>query len=163
MANKLTWAALALVLISIAVVGAGQAGLLAGSPPASIGVRDGRLAPPSLTPNSVSSQASLYPDHPQRAYASIEPLAFTGDPDLAMQRLTRALVAMPRTTVVEQQGDYLRAEAESPWLRFRDDMEFWIDRPSQVIHVRSASRLGRKDFGANRARVEALRARFAGP
>jgi uncharacterized protein (DUF1499 family) len=27
--------------------------------------------------------------------------------------------------------------------------------------VRSASRLGRKDFGVNRARIEAIRARFA--
>jgi uncharacterized protein (DUF1499 family) len=30
-----------------------------------------------------------------------------------------------------------------------------------VVHVRSASRLGRKDFGVNRARVEALRAALA--
>jgi uncharacterized protein (DUF1499 family) len=31
-----------------------------------------------------------------------------------------------------------------------------------VIHVRSASRLGRRDFGVNRARVESLRNRLAG-
>jgi len=30
-----------------------------------------------------------------------------------------------------------------------------------VIHVRSASRLGRRDFGVNRERVEALRAAIA--
>jgi len=30
-----------------------------------------------------------------------------------------------------------------------------------VIHVRSASRLGRRDFGVNRARVEALRGKLA--
>jgi uncharacterized protein (DUF1499 family) len=27
-----------------------------------------------------------------------------------------------------------------------------------VVHVRSASRLGRRDFGVNRERIEALRA-----
>jgi uncharacterized protein (DUF1499 family) len=30
-----------------------------------------------------------------------------------------------------------------------------------VVQVRSASRLGRKDFGVNRARVEMIRARLA--
>ncbi|MEY2896226.1 MAG: hypothetical protein RL669_495, partial [Pseudomonadota bacterium] len=29
-----------------------------------------------------------------------------------------------------------------------------------VIHVRSASRLGRRDFGVNRERVEAIRAAY---
>jgi uncharacterized protein (DUF1499 family) len=29
-----------------------------------------------------------------------------------------------------------------------------------VIHMRSASRIGRKDFGANRARLEAVRLAF---
>jgi uncharacterized protein (DUF1499 family) len=32
-----------------------------------------------------------------------------------------------------------------------------------VVQVRSASRLGESDLGANRARIEALRARLAGP
>jgi len=31
-----------------------------------------------------------------------------------------------------------------------------------VIQVRSASRLGNRDFGVNRARVEAIRLRLAG-
>jgi hypothetical protein len=76
-----------LKLVVVLVIGllvmlwvAGQLGLLRGRPPATLGVRDGRLAPPSKTPNSVSSQASLYPDHPQHDYAGIAPLAYTGVP-----------------------------------------------------------------------------------
>jgi uncharacterized protein (DUF1499 family) len=45
---------------------------------------------------------------------------------------------------------------------FVDDLELQVDAAAQVIHVRSASRLGRRDFGVNRARIEALRAAFAG-
>ena len=41
-----------------------------------------------------------------------------------------------------------------------DDVEFLLDEGASVIHVRSASRLGRKDFGVNRARIEAIRARL---
>ncbi len=43
-----------------------------------------------------------------------------------------------------------------------DDVEFAFDPQAGVLHVRSASRLGRRDFDVNRERVEALRARLAG-
>ena len=42
-------------------------------------------------------------------------------------------------------------------MRFVDDVEFWYDPATQAIAVRSASRIGRKDFGVNRARIEAIR------
>ena len=43
-------------------------------------------------------------------------------------------------------------------MRFRDDVEFLLDREARVFHVRSASRVGYSDLGANAARVERLRA-----
>jgi uncharacterized protein (DUF1499 family) len=39
-------------------------------------------------------------------------------------------------------------------------MEFWANPATGVIEVRSASRLGKRDFGVNRRRVESLRARY---
>lgn len=158
--NYLRWVALALILIVLVVIGAGQLGLLSGSMPARLGVRDGRLAPPSLTPNSVSSQAGLFPGHPQQAYAAIAPLAFTGDGQSAMARLALILRQSPRVTVISQQADYIYAQATTPVLRFTDDLEFWLDEAVGVIQVRSASRLGRGDLGVNRARIEDIRARF---
>lgn len=151
--------ALLVVMLAVGLVVVGQLGGLAGTPPV-LGVQDGRLKPPSLTPNSVSSQALLYPDHPQRAYAAIAPLSIQGEPDAAMQRLTEVLLKMELTTVVIQGSDYVYAQSSTPWLRFTDDVEFWLDRPHKVIHVRSASRLGRGDRGVNRQRVEAIRAAF---
>jgi len=47
-------------------------------------------------------------------------------------------------------------------LRFVDDVEFWFDPAANVVQVRSASRIGRKDFGVNRARIENIRARMGG-
>jgi uncharacterized protein (DUF1499 family) len=63
-------------------------------------------------------------------------------------------------TLVEQKPDYLHAEAQTRWLRFVDDVEFWINPQSGVIEVRSASRLGKEDLGANRKRVEMIRAAY---
>lgn len=139
---------------------AGQLGLLRGQPPAALGVRDGRLAPPSSTPNSVASQASLYPGHPQQAYASIAPLAYTGDAQAAMRRLATLLEATTGCVLVTREPGYLYAQCSTRWLKFTDDVELLLEDAARVIHVRSSSRLGRKDFGVNRARVEALRARF---
>jgi uncharacterized protein (DUF1499 family) len=42
-------------------------------------------------------------------------------------------------------------------------VEFWLDPAAGVVQVRSASRLGYGDWGANRKRVEALRQRLAAP
>jgi uncharacterized protein (DUF1499 family) len=157
----------ALKLVVVLVAGllvmllvAGQLGLLRGRPPTDLGVRDGRLKAPAKTPNSVSSQAGLYPDHPQRNYAGVAPFAYTGDGKAAMDRLATLLEASAPCTLVTRQPGYLYAQCSTRWLKFTDDVEFYLDETAGVIQVRSASRIGRKDFGANRARVEALRERF---
>ncbi|MCU0928822.1 MAG: DUF1499 domain-containing protein [Burkholderiaceae bacterium] len=157
----LRWLAAVLLGGALLLLAAGQAGLLRGTPPGDPGVRDGRLKPPSATPNSVSSQAALYPDHPQRTYAQIDPLPATdGDPRATIARLATLLAERPDARIVEQRPDYLRVEFTTRWLKFVDDAEFWAD-PTGVVQVRSASRLGESDLGVNRERVEALRAQLA--
>jgi uncharacterized protein (DUF1499 family) len=122
--------------------------------PANLGVRDGRLAPPKRTPNSVSSQVD-------RADAEhfIAPIAFKGDAGDAMRK---AVASMPGSTVVREQPNYLYAEFRTPLMRFVDDVELYYDEAAGLIHVRSSSRLGRRDFGVNRKRVEALRSLIQG-
>lgn len=140
---------------------AAQTGALRGSAPTDLGVKDGRFKPPSPTRNSVSSQATLYPEHPQKAYAQIEPLPLKpGNPAASVSALVAALQTLPGVTVVQQQPDYVYAQAQTRWLRFVDDMEFWVNPVTGVIEVRSASRLGREDFGTNRSRMQALRAAY---
>lgn len=148
---------LAIGLVVMLLV-AGQLGLLTGKAPSNLGFANGRLKPPAYNPNSVSSQASLYPEHPFRAYADITPLAYTGDGTAAFARAVAVVKALPMTSVVEQTRGYLYAQCSTRWLRFTDDLELALDESAHVIHVRSSSRLGRKDFGVNRARVEAIRA-----
>lgn len=155
----LKWIVFALLALAIAAVVAGQLGFLGGRMPNDLGVKNGRLKPPSTTENSVSSQAGLYPDHPMRAYAEIEPLPFKGDARATMARLAQLLQAMPGVKIVQDKGDgYLYAQCTSRWMKFTDDLELWADPAKKVVHVRSASRVGRKDFGVNRQRVEKLRA-----
>ena len=153
-------ATLAVALVAIVLI-AGQLGFLNGKAPQGLGVTHGKLQPPSLTPNSVSSQSALYPEHPQRENAEIAPLNYTGDGNAAMSQLALILKSTEHTTVVTVHPDYIYAQSTTALLKFTDDLEFWLDSQNAVIQVRSASRLGRKDFGVNRARIEAIRARFA--
>lgn len=142
---------------------AGQLGAWRSQPPPDLGVQQGRLKPPSATRNSVSSQAHLYPDHPQARQAQIDPwpLAVPGDPAASLTQLARLLAATPGVRIVSQQADYLHAEAETRWMRFVDDLEFYAPASASAIEVRSASRLGREDFGVNRQRLEQLRQAYA--
>lgn len=140
---------------------AGQLGLLQGKRPANLGVIEGRMKGLSNTSNSVSSQANLYPEHPQRAYSSIEPLQLKqGDAEASTAALVKVLQAMPGVSVMEQKPGYIYAQAQTRLLKFTDDMEFFVNPASQTIEMRSASRLGQKDFSANRNRLEAVRTAY---
>ncbi len=111
-----------------------------------------RLAPCPGTPNCVSSRAA-------RPGRRVEPLAA---PEGAIDAARRAIERMPRARVVEEEaGTYLRAEFRSPLFGFVDDLELELDREAGVLQVRSASRVGHSDLGANRRRVEELRALLA--
>lgn len=130
-------------------------GLFSGSRPTNLGVRDGRLAPSKRSPNCVSSQADSAGD----AAHFVEALRIAESAEAAWARLRKTLAEWPRATIVSEGPGYLHAEFRTPLMRFVDDVEFM--QADGVVHVRSASRLGRSDFGVNRARVEAIRARLA--
>lgn len=135
-----TWMTL---MTAAAILGAGCSGQRSG-PPA------GRLKPCPDSPNCVSSMSS----DPQHRVA---PMAFKESPAEARQRLLSVIRSMPRTTILSNEGPYLRVEFTSAVFRFVDDVEFYIDEAQKLIHVRSASRVGYWDLGANRKRVEDIR------
>src|SRR5687767_4745786 len=111
--------------------------------PTNLGVKDGRLARCKRSPNCVSSQAD-----PVDKEHYIAPIAFSG----TMEELRKAIAGLDLATIIEAKGDYLYAEFRTPFLRFIDDVEFL--KVGKTLQVRSASRLGRRDFKANRRRVE---------
>ena len=119
--------------------------------PTNLGLKDGRLAPCKRTPNCVSSQAD-----PADSEHYIAPIAFRG----SMRALRQAVESMPRATVISAEARYLYAEFRTRLMRYVDDVELYYDEAAGLVHVRSASRLGRRDFGVNRRRIEELRARL---
>ena len=113
---------------------------------------EGRLRPCPGTPNCVCSF--------DKGASAIEPFVFEQAPEQAWQRLQEVVAAQPRVRLITQSPSYLHYEFTSLIFRFVDDVEFLLDAEKKRIHVRSASRAGRSDFGVNRARVEAIRAQW---
>lgn len=141
-------------LLLLPVVGLAVLSLLA-QRPTNLGVTNGRLAPCPASPNCVSTQA-------EDAEHRMAPMAFSGTLAETKARLKSVLAAMPRMRIVTEQDNYLHVEATSRLFRFVDDVEFQLDEDARAIHFRSASRVGRSDLGANRARMEYIRASFEG-
>lgn len=137
--------------ISIEYFGGQPMGLFSGSRPDGLGFNHGRFKPPSWKSNSVSSTVDQSDSH------YIAPLAFSGDPAAAWSKLASVVKAQAGATVISAQPGYLYAEFKSAGMGFVDDVEFALDARAQVIHLRSASRLGSRDFGVNRRRIENLR------
>ncbi|MEL7297493.1 MAG: DUF1499 domain-containing protein [Pseudomonadota bacterium] len=111
------------------------------------GLVDDKLAACPSSPNCVSSEAGTPDDK------SVSAL-----PASAWSALPAAISALGGT-VTKTENNYLAAEFTSKTFKFVDDVEF--RRDGDVVHVRSASRVGYSDAGANAARVASLVAQLA--
>jgi uncharacterized protein (DUF1499 family) len=122
-----------------------------------------RLRPRDANP---VAYAGLYTAEQQRvAYSDIEPDLVTASPQEAYNAVLKVIAkrkwhvvdARPPQANAPRDG-LIEAIARTPILGFRDDVAVRV-RPTQEgsrIDVRSASRYGRHDLGANAARVRAL-------
>jgi len=56
--------------------------------------------------------------------------------------------------IIKNQPNYISATYTSNIFKYVDDFEVRIDTDNQLIHIRSASRVGHSDMGANLKRIE---------
>ncbi|HIF76017.1 MAG TPA: DUF1499 domain-containing protein [Porticoccaceae bacterium] len=116
----------------------------AGEPPQNIGVENGRLTTCPKSPNCVSSYESDE-EH------GIDAL------NASLAQIEEVLLRLDEANIVNAASNYLYAEFTSRIMGYVDDVEFLYDQSAGVTHVRSASRLGQSDLGANRNRIESIR------
>lgn len=153
MMNRKRTLSLPLLAVSISVL----LSACSGTRPQTLGVNDGKLAPCPSSPNCVNSQTSNL-EH------AIKPLSFKQPVPLAeaMAAVKQALIGLPRTEIISETPTYLYAEATTKVMRFVDDVEFLFEDKAEIseVQVRSASRMGYRDFGVNRERIEAVRTKL---
>ena len=124
-----------------------------GTPP---GLLDGRLSPCPDKPNCVCSEFRRQSSH------FVDALPMTGASTSETLANLQAVVSGLGGEIGLVTDDYLAATFTSRLFRFVDDVEFRIDVQAGVVHVRSASRVGRSDLGANLERVERIRMLLSG-
>lgn len=120
--------------------------------PSNLGVKNGLLTPCPGTPNCVNTQA------PAGAHY-VPPLPYQGEREAARRVLLKMIEDDPNATLIAETPDYVHAEFQA--FVFMDDVEFYFPEDVEVVHFRSASRLGRGDLGANQRRYKAIAAAFS--
>ncbi|MEM9925952.1 MAG: DUF1499 domain-containing protein [Cyanobacteria bacterium P01_D01_bin.50] len=115
-----------------------------------LGIIDNHLASCPASPNCVVSQNG------DKKHA-IDPIPYHVDRDKAKETLLKVLTVVPRTEVIEETDNYIHALSKSRIFKFIDDVEFYFPTDKNVIHMRSASRVGESDLGVNRRRMEQIR------
>lgn len=113
-----------------------------------------KLLPCPDSPNCVSSLS-------EKDRHFIKPFDYSDGLENARQKLIDILEKSRGVLLVKIESDYLHTEFRSLIFRFVDDVEFYFPAEGSIIHVKSASRKGYYDFGANRRRIERLRAAFS--
>jgi uncharacterized protein (DUF1499 family) len=135
---------LALALILFIVSGC------SGKRPDEIGIDPAGIRGCPKSPNCVSSEAK---DEPH----AIEPARLKGDPNVSWPPIRDEIASIPGWVVVTATDNYIHVECKSRIFRFVDDLELHFNSSNGIVSIRSASRIGYSDFGANRRRVERLR------
>lgn len=100
-----------------------------------------------LLPNCVNTQSGrgVHGSEPIKANAA------------QWQKLKAWIALQEDWQIVIDDDNYLQAIVTSPAMRFRDDAQLLFVPRDGLIQVRSSSRLGISDLGANARRIETLR------
>ncbi len=108
------------------------------------------------SPNCVSSLGD-----PQDEKHYISPYYLEISADAAFVQIQQYLENRKDVNILEiEDGSYIHAVFTSKIMRFKDDVEFRIQKDfssGSKVDIRSASRIGYSDFGANRKRMEEIR------
>jgi uncharacterized protein (DUF1499 family) len=138
--------ALVIVVLSLGVIKNNKT-------PNGLGANNGNLAELSKKPNNVSSQTD-----DKEKY--VEPLNFIDDLTNSKSKVIGILDEYPGAKIIKNEDNYIYAIFTTGTMKYKDDVEFYFDENSNVIHYRSASRIGYSDMGLNRERYNAIAQKY---
>jgi uncharacterized protein (DUF1499 family) len=118
-----------------------------------IGLSEGKLAPCPDSPNCVLTQSE------EKRHA-MKPLPYLRTREASREKILRILKDMKRTEIVKITESYIHAECRTALFHFVDDVEFFLDETTRIVHFRSASRVGYYDFGLNRRRMKRISEKY---
>jgi uncharacterized protein (DUF1499 family) len=118
-----------------------------------MGMIEDKLAPCPGSPNCVSTQSE------GKGHA-MKPLPYLQTREASREKILSILKDMKRTKIFKLTDSYIHVECRTALFRFVDDVEFFLDETTRVLHFRSASRVGYYDFGLNRRRMKRISEKY---
>lgn len=116
------------------------------------GMINNKFKPCPKTPNCVSTMA---PKEDKKHF--ITPISYNSSQEEAVEKMIQIINSLKGTTITVKDINYIHAIFSTKLLRFKDDVEFYFDDSSKIIHFKSASRIGSSDLGTNRKRMEKIK------
>lgn len=118
------------------------------------GLQNNQLSPCPASPNCINSEYADDSAH------YIEAITYQNRPVEDIIQLVQQTIAMSGGQITEHKEHYIAATYTTRLFRFVDNVEFRIDPQQQQVHIRSASRQGHSDLGANRKRAQRIKQIF---
>ena len=115
------------------------------------GIVNGSLSKCSTKPNCVCSEYDDEVDH------YIQPINILSSEEIFDGSKASATIEEMGGNIITETDRYIAATFISRIFGFTDDFEIRVDQNNKVLHIRSASRVGYSDGGANQKRVELFR------
>jgi uncharacterized protein (DUF1499 family) len=107
------------------------------------------LDPCPNSPNCVSTLA-------KKKSQKMAPLQLYGSADKSKALIKKIVGELKGTELIDESALYLHYTFKTRFGNFTDDVEFLIDTTENLIHFRSASRIGYGDLGANKRRMRKI-------
>lgn len=128
----------------------------------------GNMSKTGKAPGLVSGHLSVCPDKPNCVGSEFPddqshhfpPLGYPSSMTEEAMGLIKAIIQELGGKVTNEEEVYISAIFTSTLFGFVDDLECRNDKTNLTIHLRSASRVGHSDFGANRKRLELISSQF---
>jgi len=130
-----------------------------GTRPSHLGAIQTSIQPCPDSPNCVTSNTELADEEHYIEAIIVKATAIKNEQDPSKE-LIKLISNDPQAEIVIKSPHYIYAEYTSAVFGFVDDVELLFDNKLGRFDVRSASRLGYRDFSANRKRIEALRKKY---
>ena len=110
----------------------------------------GLFTPSSAIASHIELKPCIQVSHCVREELDVERI------DSPYEKVKTIVENIPRTRIVDLDGDYLHAEVTSRIMKYVDDLEISFLPEKNNLLIRSESRVGEGDFGVNRKRVDLI-------
>jgi len=124
--------------------------------PNTVGVIDGNFKALKDSPNGISSQAK----DPEFKVPPLTMKAANKNRD--KDQIKNLVLSYEGTKLIAEKDRYLHFIFTSQIFHFNDDVEFYFDTRRGTIEIKSQSRIGHSDLGANRERYDKIAEDYGG-